>query len=220
MKTFFRLIFSIFLIATEMFGQSSLFSIIGSYKRSFEFSPDLRLTNHYNTQNLWGGSVVLEDQNAQLTWGGGLGFRYKCVDSYLEDIVDEDDSATGETVELKDEITFIGLFATGSVALANLQNFRVDLGINVGLIAADRKFALGDGALNLQAPIEIMPWLRLRLFPSSIFSPTLRIAYACAHPYTETHITHYINNQRITYKYKEKTSLVGPILEAGFIYRF
>jgi len=216
------LLIPVFLIilASGLSAQVYLFSVMGNYQQSFEFEPDLRLTNHQDTRHLPGIGVVLETQTAHLTWGGGFRIRYKCVGRYMEDVMDDQDSLTGQQVELKDQITFISLYGTASTALVNTALMRVDLGVDLGLISADRKFALGDGALNLQAPVELQTWLRIRLAPRNEFSPVLRLGYLLATPYTETHITQYSENTATTRSYTEKTNLSGPTVEAGFVYRF
>ncbi|HBY19386.1 MAG TPA: hypothetical protein DEH00_09500 [Candidatus Marinimicrobia bacterium] len=218
----YHLLIPLFLMmfTTGLSAQTSLFSVMGNYQPSFEFKPELRLTNHQDTRHLPGMGVILESQSAYLTWGGGFRIRYKCVDRYSEDVVDDQDSLTGQKVELKDQITFISLYGTASTALVNTVWMRIDLGVDLGLIAADRKFALGDGALNLQAPVELQPWLRIRLAPRNEFSPVIRLGYLLATPYTETRITEYTENTAATRSYTEKTRLNGPTVEAGFIYRF
>ncbi len=217
-----RILIPVFLLilVSGLYAQTSIFSVMGNYRSSFEFKPGLRLTNAQNTRNLFGGVVILETLTPHLSWGGGFRVRYKCVDSYVEDIVDDADSLTGQTVEFKDQLTFIELFGTGSVALMNTQHLRLDFGVDLGIIAVDRNFALGDGALNMDLPIELMPWLRIRLFPRNEIAPVMRFGYLLANPYAETRITKYTENEAIVKSYKEKTRLTGFTLEAGIIYRF
>ncbi len=208
-------------VASGAWAQEFVFSVMGNYRSSFEYEPDsLRITKNQDTRHLFGGVVILEARTRNLSWGGGFRVRHKMTDEHTVYIVDNLDSLTGETTEFQDKLTFIELFGTGSAALVNTRFLRFDLGLDAGLIAIDRNFPLGENALNLQVPLEVMPWIRLNFFPRNQTSFVVRAGYILAYPYTETRITVYTKDEARVTTFKERVNLTGPTLEAGLSYRF
>jgi hypothetical protein len=212
--------FFLFCLTSALYAQLSNFTVMGNYVSSFEYKPDLRITKNQNTRHLFGGVVILEAETRHVSWGGGFRVRYKMADGYTVDIMDEQDSLTGETTEFEDKLTFLELFGTGSAALIHSRFLRFDIGADAGLIAIDRNFPLGENALNLQVPLEVMPWLRLNVFPRNQTSFVVKAGYILAYPYTETRITEYTEDEARVTMYKERVNLTGPTLEAGLVFRF